>query len=343
MELEIGTEERFLEFVSKSKGKKIALISHTDLDGITSAKIANEIFHADIFKFVEYTDLNIKLAEELKNLGVERIVFTDINVQDEKFVAVLESFAEVLIIDHHKTSDLNSEKTFLIKGENGYSAGYLCYELFSKIKNLEKFDWLVACSCISDYCHIKSEKWLNEIMKKYADSLEHVDGYVRKGGEFWELQKTLSMALIYFKDNPKKVYDSIGENFGEIGDLEKHAQEVQSEIDNAIKNFENEREEFEEGWFYEFDSKFGINSIVSTILSSSEKDKAFVLISPYKNLYKISIRRQDKNFDCDKFVKKLMEGFEGAGGGGHVPAAGGYFMKGDLEEFKKKLGIKTFK
>ncbi|MFH1889746.1 MAG: DHH family phosphoesterase, partial [Nanoarchaeota archaeon] len=151
MELEIGTEERFLEFVSKSKGKKIALISHTDLDGITSAKIANEIFHADIFKFVEYTDLNIKLAEELKNLGVERIVFTDINVQDEKFVAVLESFAEVLIIDHHKTSDLNSEKTFLIKGENGYSAGYLCYELFSKIKNLEKFDWLVACSCISDY------------------------------------------------------------------------------------------------------------------------------------------------------------------------------------------------
>ena len=343
MKLEIGTEERFLKFVSESKGKKIALISHTDLDGITSAKIANEVFNADLLRFVGYTDLNIELAEELKSAGVEKIIFTDIYIKDENFVAALENFAEVLIIDHHKTNDLNSEKTVLIKGENGYSAGYLCYELFSKIKNLEKFDWLVACSCISDYCHIKSEKWLNEVMRKYGDSLEHVNGYVRKSGKFWELQKTLSMALIYFKDNPKKVYDSIGDNFGEIGDLENFANEVQSEIDKAIVDFEKGKESFEEGWFYEFDSKFEINSIVSTILAMGEQNKIFVLLSPYKNLYNVSIRRQDKKFDCDKFVKKLIEGFDSADGGGHVPAAGGHFMKKDLAEFKKRLGIKTFK
>jgi len=39
MKLEIGNERRLFDFILNTRGKKIALISHTDLDGMVAAKI----------------------------------------------------------------------------------------------------------------------------------------------------------------------------------------------------------------------------------------------------------------------------------------------------------------
>ena len=97
------------------------------------------------------------------------------------------------------------------------------------------------------------------------------------------------------------------------------------------------------GIFFEFDSKFFVKSIVASILSGTEANKTFVIIEAQNNLYKLSIRRQDKRVNCDEFLKKLLKGLEGTDGGGHVPAAGGHFMKKDLSEFRRRLGLKNQK
>ena len=39
----------------------------------------------------------------------------------------------------------------------------------------------------------------------------------------------------------------------------------------------------------------------------------------------------------NKLMKKGVSGLENATGGGHVPAAGGRFMKKDLEKFKENI------
>ena len=341
MKLVTGTEKKVFDFISKIGNNKTVLISHIDLDGITSARIVNEVVKALELKFVEYEELNLDLVKELNKKEVKRVIFTDLYIKDKEFIKSLEEFAEILILDHHLSPDWNSAKTVSIRGEEGYSAGYLCYYLFSKIKNLEYLDWLVACSCVSDYCHVKPKEWLERVFKKYGDELEKVGEYVRKNGKFWDLQSNISMALIYFKDkNMIKAYNSIGRTFGDIGNLDEYSREVKKDIDYIIKEFKKKRENIDQGYFFEINSSFSINSIVSSILSGTENNKTFVITKPEEDLYRISVRRQDGKVNCNKFMQELILGLKNAGGGGHAFAAGGNFMKKDLPEIRKRLGLK---
>lgn len=342
MELEIGNEKKLFDFIENIKNEKVALISHIDLDGMTAAKVINCVVGAEEIKFVEYEELNKNLVEELRNKGFKKIIFTDLYIKDDGFMNALEKFADILILDHHLAPDWNSNKTVFIKGEEGFSAGYLCYSLLSKIKNLEELDWLVACSCISDFCHIKPKDWLEKIFRKYGDRLEYEGTYVRKSGKFWDLQYNISMALIYFKQNKemKRAYDALGKDFGDIGILNKYSKEVKEEIDLVVNEFKNKKEEIKEGYFFEANPKFAINSIVSSILSGTDIHKIFVIIQPEIDFFRVSVRRQDKEFDCNSFLQTLLKDLPDADGGGHVAAAGGHFMKKDLPEFRKRLELK---
>lgn len=347
MNLEIGSEEKFRKFIcGVGANERVALISHNDLDGVSCPKIISEFIKPVDIRFVDYPDLNKDLAESLRKHKINKVVFTDLYIHDEGFLKELEEFSEVLIIDHHRSPDWNSDRTTFVKGEDGYSATYLCYYLFSKIKNIAFLDWLVACTCISDYCHKKPERWLSAIMRKYGDSLKYEGLYVRQSGPFWELIEILSMALIYFRKNPDNVYEKIGKSFGEIGNLGDHAKEVLSEIDKKVREFETGKEIFSRGYFFMFKSKFKIKSVFASIVSGKEIHKVFVIVEDEGELYKISVRRQDQKFDCNKFLQGLVSGVEGAQGGGHVPAAGGHFQRESLPEIRERLGlnpIKTFK
>lgn len=342
MNLEAGSEKKFIDFISNLDEKdKIALITHTDLDGLAAGIVANKIIDANLVKLVGYTDLNVDLIEELKSKGINKIVITDLYIKDPSFVKSLEEFSEVLILDHHLfEKDWNSDKTVFVKVEEGYCAGYLCYKLFGKIKDLSSLDWLVACSCVSDFCHVKTSEWLSEVFEKYGDTFEFDDGYVRKSGKFWDLQYTLSLAMIYFRDDLKHVFDSIGEKFGEIGDLGKHAEEVNADIERNIAYFDKTKEEFSEGFFGVIKPVFPTTSITVNIISQTNHSKTFIILREDGEYYKVSARRQDRKQDMNKLLNDLFEGLEGADGGGHVPAAGGHFLKKDLPEVRKRLGLK---
>ena len=122
--------------------------------------------------------------------------------------------------------------------------------------------------------------------------------------------------------------------------LEKYSKEVEKEVVNLINNFEKEKNVYgknEDIYFWEFETKFHIKPIVSTILSFKNPDKTFIFISSRDEGYSISARRQDKKVDLPKLLKKLLKGFEDSSSGGHIPAAGGYFLKKDLPEFRKRL------
>jgi len=215
----------------------------------------------------------------------------------------------------------------------------MCYYLFSKVQNLEKRDWLVAAASIADWCYDKNSKWMQEVYKKYGDEfIPTIEGI--KKGRIWKIVLDLSSALIYFKENTVKVYDSIGENFGDISDLGKHAAEVQKEIEDKTKEFYKKREEFSDGYFLEFESKFSIKSDLITGLSARIQDKTLILARAEGKYYSLSARRQDGKINVADFLNNLVKGFEGATAGGHFKAAGGSVLLKDKEKFKKKLFIK---
>ena len=119
IELSAGSEQRFFDFFKKLNEKdKIALISHSDLDGVASSKLASKIVNAKLMKFIDYFDVNEELVNELKSNGINKIIFTDISFDKGEIVKELEKFAEILIVDHHLfTLDLNSDKTVFLNAQ----------------------------------------------------------------------------------------------------------------------------------------------------------------------------------------------------------------------------------
>lgn len=345
MKLDFGTNQKFLDFVNGlSEKDRVAVVSHTDMDGMAAAKIIAAAVKTDVVKFANYEQLNLELVEELKRANVTKVIFSDLYIKTRDFLRPLEEFAEILIIDHHLAEeDWNSKRTTFIKCEAGYCAGYLCYRLFSEVADIEHLDWIAACSCISDYCHIKPAAWLEEVFSKYGDKFEQVGRYVRTSGRIWDIQETLSLALIYFKDDLNLVFEEIGTKCGDIGKLGTHANEVRKEIDRLVKLFDKERETFPDGYLFISDPKFACGSMAGSIISGKYEDKTLIMLSPTsdKKLYKVSLRRQDKKVNMDSFVKDLLKGMDGADGGGHVAAAGGRFPAKYLAEFKKRLGVRA--
>ena len=332
-----GSERRFLNFIKKLSVKdKIAIISHTDADGLIAAKVASKVIGTNNIRFLGYSELNLELIEKLKAEKVNKIFMTDLSWKDKKLLRKAEKFAKIVIVDHHTfDQDFNSPKTVFMNAQ-GFCSGYLCYYLFSKVKDLSKIDWLVACASVADWMFVKNEAWLSKIYKEYGEEFSPLERNI-KFGKFWDLQYNISLAILYFKKEFRRVFDSFGENFGDIGDLEKYAQVINSQVNNAINDFYIKKENIHDGYFMEFDSDAAVGAIVVNLLSSKTPNKTFIIAKEEEEVYKISSRRQDGKVDLPKMLQKLVEGFEGASAGGHLRAAGANFLAKDKDKFKERL------
>ena len=332
----IGDEKRFDEFVkSLGSAEKIIAVSHTDLDGLASAKVIDYAIKADKVFMKDYHELNDDFINEIENEKPTHIVITDLLIRNPDFIKKLAGFSKVLMIDHHiPETDFNGENVFFLNAQ-GFCAAYLSHYLFSKIKDLSEIDWIVACASIADVQYRNNAEWMQEVFSKYGFKFDIEN---LKEGSIWNLTCALSNSLVYYSNDRLEVYRQLGNDFGDIGNLQKYGDEVQREIDNCLLRFEKERMEIYEGYFWEFSSKFPVKSIVSTILGFRYPAKT-ILIAEKRDKYYLSGRRQnkDKVIKMNEMLQKLTSGFEDSDAGGHIPAAGGHIQIKDAEEFKKRL------
>lgn len=331
-----GNEKRFFEFISSLGDEKIALLTHTDLDGVASGKVTNEVINADYLKFIDYVDLNSHLIEELREKEVKVVAITDIAINNPAFIKEAERYFRILIIDHHTfKEDYNSEKTVYMNAHH-FCAAYLCYYLFSKAQDISKYDWLVACASISDWAYFKNRDFMKEVFEKYGDKFEFEGEIIKKSGRFWDMQWSLVLGIIYYKENLRFVFESIGENF-EIGDVVKGSTEVQKEIDEALEMFDREKIEFNGGYFWEFSPKRRIGSLVSTLISAKNYNKTVIIGRPGEKYYSVSARRQDGVVNVAGLLQDLISGLEDSDAGGHFKAAGGHVLAKDRENVKERI------
>lgn len=338
----VGEEKRFAQFTSKFNEKdKIALVSHVaDLDGLASAKVINEVVSPDFIKFIDYHEVDQSLIDYLKKNKVKFLIIVDIMIKDVNFIKEVEKFAEILIIDHHTfENDFNSNRTVFLNAQ-GYCAAYISYYLFSGIRNIEKYDWLIASASVSDWCYKENSAWMTKVYEKYRQEfIPSIDGV--KKSEFYRIVLDISRAIVYFRSiekNVDKVFTKIGSIiFGDIDDLAKYAEIVYTEIKKIRDKFEIEKVSINDGYYFEFESKFPIKSIISTDVSESYQNKTIIILSRKNDNLEISARRQDGKIDMNKMMQELISGFEGANAGGHFKATGGYIKLKDEEEFKRRL------
>lgn len=332
----IGDERQFSDFIGMLGEEKTVVISHNDLDGAVSALVANYVVKADTTKFIDYIDINEGLVKELKAEKAKKVIFLDLNIDDINIIKEIEKFADVLVIDHHRfADDFSSDKTTFINTQ-GFCTSYLCYYLFSRIKEMEELDWIVACASLSDWLFVCNANWLKKIYEKYGEKFVLDDEGIKKS-EFWNIQYDLSLALLYFRPNVMRVYGQIGKEFGDIGDLKKYADEVNKEVKKAIDRFSKESVIFKGNYFWELSAKFPVKDIVVNILSSKKSDTTFIIAEGRGEYCKVSARRQDGKVNLPVMLKNLTSGFNNSSAGGHIRAAGANFPSKYLEEFKKRL------
>jgi single-stranded DNA-specific DHH superfamily exonuclease len=340
MKFLIGKEKDFYDFFDSITEKdRIAFVTHNDLDGLASAVFLQEILKSKKLKpkkilFVSYDkSMFVSLAEQLKKKKINKVFLTDVSESsDYDDFELFRSKFDVFFIDHHATEIKNKKNIIKDKLEN--CVAFLMYNLGSKITDLSKWKPLLCATMIAEMSFKDAKNF--EFMKSIYPELQ-IDTIFDSVPA--KLSNKISSGLIIL-DNPKKVFKMILK--GKTDKLERYSEMIKKETDLLIEKYKKEAEFYPEKnlYFFYYTPKVVSTFAVITILSSAQKDKTLIFVSdiPDEPEYvKVSSRNQSMEVDMNLLLKKCIEGFENATAGGHVPAAGGKFMKKDLQRFKENL------
>jgi single-stranded DNA-specific DHH superfamily exonuclease len=341
MEYLIGKEKDFYDFLDGINRKdKVAIVSHTDLDGITSAIFLQEILKSKrikpkVLEFVNPEELAFEnLIERLKKKKITKIFMSDLSVGSclNNFEKLRISF-DVFLIDHHPSNPKDIKNILKTKTEN--CVAWIIYNLGSKVTNFEKWKTLVCATMITEFSY-NNENNFNFLKTNFPDLTKESIMDSEPG----KLSQVINSGLVFFKGKTKKIFDLIVKDKTEK--LEKYHKVIQKEIQSLLDEF-HKKAEFYSGknlYFYYANPKFSVTSAVVTILSVADTEKTFIIASDIKeepDFVKVSSRNQSGKVNLNELMKKGIEGLENATAGGHIMASAARFLKKDLEKFKQNI------
>jgi len=350
--------ERFRNFINSiSKDDIVAVLHHTDPDGICSGVIMSKLVEKTRGKKIDLRlnqsagaiAVTKETVEILKNIKVTKLIMTDLSSdQSPENLKEIEKFANILLIDHHKIyNDLNSEKTIFIKPQlvsdknpSAYPASKFCFDLASEIRDMNEFDWIAGIGLIGDCAFNEWNQFLDETFAKYKIEKKQ-DVFQTKLGlcaslisdaESFDTSKVEeAFNVVYNSESPNDVLNS---------SLKKYKETVENEI-NYWKSHIKEFAEFYDDInliFYIIKSKYRIKAPLNTRLSIEQPNKTILLLQESdKNMISISARRRDETIAVNDLLENAVKNLEGASGGGHIPAAGATIRKEDLKKFKENI------
>ncbi len=335
MEFIYGNEKIFFDFISDLNDKDIiALVSHTDGDGIASALIIDRVIDPDYLELISYDLSEMKeLVRTLKAKKVNKIIFSDMNFGNRiEILKKFEKFAKILMIDHHETPDFNSEKIIHFRTNSQVPASYGCYYLFSKTQKIP--GWIAALGILSDRVDYNEKN----VGKVFEDFSLNADEETKK--KIFDKMMMLSRALIYFKDDMKKVFSKLQgiKSINELDALKKYSDEVEKEINYYLDRFEKDKEDYGKIIIFELNPKFSIKSYLINRISMRNKDdgKIYIFVNKKNKKITVSTRCQSKKVNLVEMLEKALKDIEGDFGG-HKAAAGASMNEEDYLQFKKNL------
>lgn len=341
-------KQKFKEYItSLKKEDRIAILHHTDADGITAGLITKKSikkirgldttlhFHQKEGK-VTITKNTIQL---IKNNNINKLIIVDMAIDhDPGPVKELERHAKILLIDHHqKTHEINTDNTTMIKAEDlsdtpsaRYPASKLCYDLFSQLADIKDLTWIAAIGIYGDYAQ---SQWPDFLKKTdiTENKLEQADELIFYSGSIKDVDGLTDCFSIMDKTN------SIEEILKDPK-LNNYKNTVIVELNKYLDAHTKNAEFHNNLILYEIEPEHRIKSRLINILSQKQyPTKTIVLIQIEKDRADISARRQDSKYSMNDMLKTAIKGIPNSQGGGHIPAAGGYLPKKHIEKFKQRV------
>jgi len=343
--------KKFSEYIAGiTKKDKLAIVYHTDADGVCSAAIFTEAIKrtrkvSPIMAFSQdqgVIEIQESTIKKLKSNSITKVVILDMAVDASPApMKKIEDFADILLVDHHITSNnINSSRTTVIKSQDisdldpsQYCTSKLIYDLFLQLEDISDINWISAIGIIGDYGIKTWNHFLESVSKKDPQALKVL----------FDAEELISYAWSCDgKEGLKKAYNALcsANTPGEVVKSLEEYEHIKKEVDLFVDNREKLALFCEDInlVYYPINSKYNIKSKISNILSSKYyPEKTVVVVQPGKTKAYISARCQTGRISMDALMKECIKGLRDATGGGHIPAAGGTIRKEDTEKFKDNV------
>lgn len=337
-----GSREEFLNFLdSITSEDKVGIVSHIDVDGLSSAVFLEEILEVKGIEMnhISFEDIRRDMVKEisvkLKDKGITKVFFLDLGIDSIDFEGYkeLRDEMDVFLIDHHPMNEEIEDWNNVIKTGSQDCSGMTCFFLGEGIIDFEEWNWLCCAAIFSDFSY-KEEKNLRYIQSIYSGVTYDNISSMTPGLN----GRKINSALIYYENDKKYVYDLVKNR--DLEKIEEAHQVLEEEVEKLISEFSSRAEHYPEKGlhFYLIDSKFNVTSTVCSLVSKMKPEDYFVF-GRRKNdgSIKFSARNQSGDYDMGALMKRCVEGLENASGGGHKPAAAARIEEKDLGEFKRRL------
>ncbi len=309
---------------------KSVVLSHGDLDGITSGAIALLQFPGSTFYFSRPSQIHQDLFRVAKDRP-DIVHVSDIAINSRKFEELLQAldrFPKSTTIhwtDHHpmtsKQRRLLSSRVDLFH-EVGPCAAELVYRKFES--NLPEHAFRLALyGAIGDYCDD------TPFAKLHFDDVDKRTLYLEAGILVQALQE-----IDYRKESKDLVYQlTLGvkpSSMNDMVDLALKATRIEHEVFRYIKN--NAQCLGPIGYIMDMpiNGYRGKSAKFSAYVTNS---KIGISVRSTEDEVDMSIRRRGTNVDLNKALNSILPDFTGASGGGHPAAAGASLEKNDFKKF----------
>jgi len=313
---------------------KTVVLSHGDLDGITSGAIALIKYPGSEFYFTRPSQIHQDLSRTAKDRP-SIVHISDIAINTAKFaqlIQALDSFPKSTIIqwtDHHPLTpkhrrELSSRVELM--HEVGPCAAELVYRKFEA--NLPEHALRLALyGAIGDFCDD------TPFAKVHFDDIDKRTTYLEAGILVQALQE-----IDYRRESKDLVYQlSLGikpSSMNDMVDLAMKATRIEHEVFRYVQG--NAKKLGELGYILDMPvygyrgksakfSAYVTNSMIG--ISARTSDDGIDM----------SLRRRGVNIDLNKALTTVLSDFEGASGGGHPAAAGGNLETNQFPKFLQSL------
>ncbi len=345
--------KRFKAFCNGlKKTDRIALLHHSDPDGFCSGLITMKAIKKITGKLPEYIspyeygnqEQADKLVRVTKRKKLNKLIVVDVGIDGgsnwkEMFVA----FEEVLIIDHHKIyQDLNSKKVVFLKAKwfskkdpAQYACSKLCFDLFNKIVDIKKTDWIASIGIFGDMSFRSWKSFVRKTVRESNFELEllcELLELIAATEVMAEHRMGTLLMEFYNAKSPRTLTKSV---------FCKYTKGLRKERDRLINGFTEKADYYPEKELFVYEIKTdreGIKSYVINEISTVLPNQTIVVIQDSGNSdLRISGRRQDYKVKINELMEKSVIGIPNSNAGGHIPAAAARIPKKYKAKFKKNL------
>ncbi len=340
---------------SISSTDKVCILHHTDPDGVCSGVIAAKIVEAISGKNISahmhmpagVISADSEIIARLKSMGTTKLVVTDLGIdQSPQAVKIIERFAEIIVIDHHKIyNDISSEKTRVVKPQlfseippGSYPASKLCFDLGRGASCIESLDWIAAVGLIGDCSFIQWKSFVDSVLEKHGMEkmkdvfdtvLGRIASIISNAESYDSAQASEAFSILYSAKSPFDALNSRLKDYNEI---------VGAEIARLAGRMESDAEKKNGIILFRINSKYRVRGPLSTKLSLMNPSSTIILVQDNGDgTIGISGRRRDGKVAVNDLLEKAVAGINGASAGGHAPAAGGAVPSKSFDEFRKRL------